>query len=211
MGFTKSSAPVTSSDRNDRELCEDDGTADGGGNFLGAFDTETDVSLRVTNGNECLEASALAGTGLLLDGHDFHNLVLEFGKEKVDDLILFDRKGKEVDLLHGFDFTILHETTQLGDGDPNAVVVNEGMVEDGGEGAHHSFSSSLRPPRRGPLRPRPRSPRPRPNPPRPRAASAIFEVEEESGTGSAQGHPKIRWAIHQGRTGKCRSEECTRL
>ena len=38
---------------------------------------------------------------------------------------------------------------------------------------YHSFSSSLRPPRLGPLRPLPLSPRPRPNPPRPLAESAI--------------------------------------
>lgn len=133
MRFTKCSAPVTSSDRNDGELCEDDGPTDGRGNFLGALDTETDVSFRITNGNECFEAGALTGTGLLLDGHDFHDLVLEFGKEKVDDLILFDGKGEEVDFFHGLDFTVLHETAQLGDGDPDMAMVNEAKIEDEGK------------------------------------------------------------------------------
>jgi hypothetical protein len=47
--------PVTSSNGNDRELGGDDGTSDGGSDFLGALDTETDVTevsaIRVGMGN----------------------------------------------------------------------------------------------------------------------------------------------------------------
>lgn len=118
MGLTKSRTPVTSSDGDDGELSEDDSTTDGGSDFLGALDTETDVTVEVTDSNESLEAGALTGTGLLLDGHDLHDFILELGEELVDDLELLDGEREEVDLLHGLDLSILYETTELGDGDP---------------------------------------------------------------------------------------------
>jgi hypothetical protein len=55
---------------------------------------------------------------LLLDGSDGHDLVLESGKELVDDLVLFDGEREKVDLLHGLDLAVLYETTEFGDGDP---------------------------------------------------------------------------------------------
>ena len=63
-------APVSSPDGNDGELGDDDGGADGGSDFLGGLDTETDVALGVTDDNDSLEAGTLTGTGLLLDGLD---------------------------------------------------------------------------------------------------------------------------------------------
>jgi len=63
-------APVTSPDGNDSELGNDDGGADGRGDFLGRLDTETDVTLGVTNDDDGLETGALTGAGLLLDGLD---------------------------------------------------------------------------------------------------------------------------------------------
>jgi hypothetical protein len=118
VGLTEVSTPVTSPDRDDRELGENDGATDGGRNFFGALDTETDVAIKVADGDESLETSALTSTSLLLYGHDLHDLVLEFGEEVVDDLELLDGKREEVDLLHGLDLAIFHETTELGDGDP---------------------------------------------------------------------------------------------
>ena len=118
MGFTELGTPVTSSDGDDGELCEDDGTTDGGCDFLRALDTQTDMTIGISNSNEGLESRTLTGTGLLLNGHDLHDLVLEFWEEKVDDLILLDWEGKEVDFLHRFDLPILHETTKFCDGSP---------------------------------------------------------------------------------------------
>ena len=108
MGFTESSTPVTSPDGDDGELGEDNGATNGGGDFLGALDAETDVTLAITDGNECLETGALTGAGLLLDGHDLHHFILELGQEGVDDLVLLDGQREEVDLLHGLDLAILH-------------------------------------------------------------------------------------------------------
>jgi len=68
--LTKVGAPVTSSDWNDGELGDDDGGADGSGDFLGGLDTETDVASGVTDDNDGLEAGTLTGTGLLLDRLD---------------------------------------------------------------------------------------------------------------------------------------------
>ena len=68
--LTKVGAPVTTTDGDNSELGNDDGGADGGSNFLGGLDTETNVASRVTNDNDGLEAGTLTGTGLLLDGLD---------------------------------------------------------------------------------------------------------------------------------------------
>ena len=121
MRLTESSTPVTPSDGNNGELGEDDSTTDSGGDFLGALDTETDVTVKVTDSDESLETGTLTGTSLLLDGHDLHDLILELGEEEVDNLELFDGEREEVDLLHGLDLAILHKTTELGDGDPAGI------------------------------------------------------------------------------------------
>jgi len=63
-------APVTSSDGDDAELGDDDGSADSGGDLLGGLDSETNVALGVANDDNGLEAGTLTGTGLLLDGLD---------------------------------------------------------------------------------------------------------------------------------------------
>ena len=70
MRETEVSTPVSSSYGDDAELCDDDGSTDSSGDFLGGLDTETDVSLRVTNDDDSLESSSLTGTSLLLDGLD---------------------------------------------------------------------------------------------------------------------------------------------
>jgi hypothetical protein len=68
--LTKVAAPVTATDGDNVELGDDDGGADGGSDFLGGLDTETDVAVGVTDEDDSLEAGTLTGTGLLLDGLD---------------------------------------------------------------------------------------------------------------------------------------------
>jgi hypothetical protein len=68
--LTEVGAPVSSSDRHNAELSDDDGGADSSRDFLGGLDTETNVALRVSNDDDGLESSTLTGTGLLLDGLD---------------------------------------------------------------------------------------------------------------------------------------------
>jgi len=123
VGFTEGSTPVTSPDGDDGQFGEDDSAADGGSDFLGALDTETDVTVKVTDSDEGLEAGTLAGAGLLLHGHDLHDLVLEFGEEEVDDLEFLDGEREKVDLLHRLDLAILDETAEFGDRDPLLLLI----------------------------------------------------------------------------------------
>lgn len=51
-----------------------------------------------------------------------HNLILELGKEEVDDLVLLDGERVEVDLLHALDLASLDETAELGDGLPLLLI-----------------------------------------------------------------------------------------
>jgi len=77
------------------------------------------VAVVVTDGNKGLETCALTGTGLLLDGHNLQNLILQLRpQERVDDLGFFDGKGEEIDLLQSPDFLVLDEPAQFGDWDP---------------------------------------------------------------------------------------------
>jgi len=67
---TQVCTPVTSSDWQNAQLGDDDGSTDGSCDFLRCLDTQTNVSLRITNNNNGLESSSLTGTSLLLDGLD---------------------------------------------------------------------------------------------------------------------------------------------
>jgi len=118
MWVTKSSTPVSSSHRDNGQLGQNNSTTDGGGDFLRALNTQPYMTVEIANGDEGFEARTLAGTGLFLDRHDFHNFVFEFGEEEVDDLILFDGKGEKVNFLHRFDFAIFHKTPEFGDRNP---------------------------------------------------------------------------------------------
>jgi len=75
--LTKVGTPITSSDWDYGELGDDDGGADGSGDFLGSLDTETNVASGVTDDNDGLEAGTLTGTGLLLDRLDLSARVSE--------------------------------------------------------------------------------------------------------------------------------------
>jgi hypothetical protein len=61
------------------------------------------VAVHVTDGNDGLEPGSLTGLGLLLNGHDLHDLVGELslgsGEEFVNDLRLLNGNGVSVDLL----------------------------------------------------------------------------------------------------------------
>jgi hypothetical protein len=66
--------PVSTADGRNVELGSRNGTAYGSGNLRRALDTETNVSSRVTDSDKCLEARALTGRRLFLDGHYLHHL-----------------------------------------------------------------------------------------------------------------------------------------
>jgi hypothetical protein len=90
MWFLELGTPITSSDRDNGKFGGDDSTSDGSGDFLCAFDAQTDVTIGITDCDECLESSSLTGTGLLLDRHNLHNFIFEFWKEEINDLVFLN-------------------------------------------------------------------------------------------------------------------------
>ena len=123
VGHAVHAAPVSAADGDDVELGDDDGATDGVGNLTGALDSKANVSLVVTDGNKGLEAGPLSGRGLLLDGHDPHDLVVELSSEEVvDNLGLLDGDGVKENLLDGVDPSVLDKASELGDGGPDLLV-----------------------------------------------------------------------------------------
>lgn len=124
VGKTVGTSPVSAADGNDIQFGRRNGTTNGVGHFGRALDSESNVSIVVTNGDKSLESRALTGTGLLLDGHDFHDFVLELVlEEKVNDFGFLDGKGKEKDFFNGTNLSFLDETSELGDGHPDVFFV----------------------------------------------------------------------------------------
>jgi len=72
MGITKIGTPISSSNRQDTKLGNDDGGADGRCDFFRCLDPQSNVTRRIANHDNGLESSALTSTGLLLDGFDLH-------------------------------------------------------------------------------------------------------------------------------------------
>jgi hypothetical protein len=128
MDVTDLVSPIASSDGNERELGSNKSTLDGNLDFLSELDTETDVTVLITDGDDGLESGSLTGLGLLLDGHDFHGLVRELSlgsfEEQVNDLRLLNGNGVSVDLLKGLDVVVLDESAKLGQGSPLLVVTS---------------------------------------------------------------------------------------
>ena len=125
VGEAALAPPVSAADGGDVELRREDGAADGGGDLRRALVPQADVAVGVPHGHEGLEPRALPGGALLLHRHDLHDLVLELVLEEViDDLGLLHGDGEEEYLLDGPDLPLLHETSELGDGDPDVLVAS---------------------------------------------------------------------------------------
>lgn len=98
-------SPVSSSDWDNVELGNLQTVLDGNLHFLGNLDSQTDVSVLVSDSDDGLESGSLSSSSLLLDGHDLHDFVTEVLDEVVDDLVLLDWEGVGVDLFEGFDLS----------------------------------------------------------------------------------------------------------
>lgn len=122
MDISNSGSPISSSDWDKVDLGIEEGTLDGNLDLLGALDTDTNVTLSVTDGNDGLESGSLTGLGLLLDGEDAHDLIGELGlgvgNESVDDWGFLDWDGVGVDLLEGLDLSVLDESSEFGEWSP---------------------------------------------------------------------------------------------
>lgn len=119
MDSTDLVSPISSSDWDELEFGGEDGSLDGNLDFLGELDSETNVTVLVSNGNNGLETGSLTGLGLLLDGDDLHDLIGEGGvwgvlNELLNNLSLLDWDGVGVDLLKVLDQVSLHQSSELG-------------------------------------------------------------------------------------------------
>jgi hypothetical protein len=122
--LTKVGTPVTTTNGDNGKLGKDDTTTDSGSNFLSTLDTQTNMTIFVTNDNKGLETSTLTGSGLLLNRHDLHDLISELGKEVINDLVLLDREREKVDFFNRLDLVSLDETTELGNGNPLVLLLS---------------------------------------------------------------------------------------
>jgi len=126
VGETKLVTPVATADGDDVELRVGEGLTDGGGNLTRALGAEADVAVAVTHNDERLKASTLTSTGLLLDGHDLHHVILKgallgggiLGVEVIHDLGLLEGETELEDLLKGRNLAGLNKATELGSGNP---------------------------------------------------------------------------------------------
>lgn len=89
---------VASLHGDDGELGQGDGRMEGSGYLLAAFNTQTNASTGISNGNKRLEPGPLARWGLLLHRQNLQNLVSEGGpQENVNDShSLVSREKREI-------------------------------------------------------------------------------------------------------------------
>lgn len=101
-------SPVSSSDWDKVELGILKSVLDGNLYLLSDLNTESDVSVSVSDSDDGLESSSLTGSSLLLDRHDFHDFVTEILYEVIDNLVLLNWEGVSVDFFQRFDMSSLH-------------------------------------------------------------------------------------------------------
>ena len=77
MDMTDLVTPVTATDGDETELGGNESALDGNLNFLSDLNAKTDMARHITDADNSLKAGALTGLGLLLDGDNFHDIVLE--------------------------------------------------------------------------------------------------------------------------------------
>lgn len=145
--ITDLGTPISSSDWDKVDLSIDESTLDGDLDLLGALDSDTNVTLSVTDGDDGLESSSLTGLGLLLHGQDAHDLIRELGlgvgKESIDDWGLLDWDGVGVNLLEGVDLAVLDESTQLGEWGPLLLLSASAWATSAAATATSSSSASI--------------------------------------------------------------------
>jgi len=141
---TDSRSPISSSDWDKVDLGVNEGTLDGNLDFLSDLDTNTTVTLSVTNSDDSLESGSLTGLGLLLDGEDAHDLIEELsllvGEKSVGDLGLLDWDGVSVNFLERLDLSVLNQSSELGDWVP--LVLHSSSTESTSASTATSSTSS---------------------------------------------------------------------
>lgn len=88
--LTEVGTPVTTTNGQNAELGNDDSSANGGSDFLGGLNSETDVALTVADDDNGLETGTLTGTGLLLDRLDLLELSALLFSDKFNDFRIIE-------------------------------------------------------------------------------------------------------------------------
>ena len=150
---TDSGEVVSSSDWVDVHLGIGQSALDGNLDFLGDLDTNSDVSVSVSSGDDSLKSGSLTGLGLLLDGKDAHDLIRELSlgvsNESVNNWSFLDWDGVGVNFLEGFNLAGLDESSKLGEWGPlislestSATALWSSSTASSGSEASSSSSSS---------------------------------------------------------------------
>jgi len=147
MDSTDSGTPISSSDWDKVDLGIEEGTLDGDLDLLGDLDSDTNVSLSISNSDDSLESSSLTGLGLLLDGEDAHDLIGELslgvGDESVNDWGLLDWDGVGVNFLEGVDLSSLDQSSELGKWGPLVFTESTSSTWSSSEATSSTSSASV--------------------------------------------------------------------
>jgi hypothetical protein len=118
MDTTDSGTPITSSYWNKMDLGIKESTLNGNLDFFSNLDTNTNVTLSVTGGNNSLESGSLTGLSLLLDGENAHDFigkfVLDVSNKSVNDWCFLDWDGVSVNFFKGCDVSGFDESSEFG-------------------------------------------------------------------------------------------------
>jgi len=118
MDTTDSRTPISSSDWDKMDLSIEESTLNGDLDLLGDLDTDTDVTLSITGGDDSLESGSLSSLSLLLDGKNAHDLigelVFDVRDESIDDWCLLDWDGVGVNFFKRLDVTGFDESSEFG-------------------------------------------------------------------------------------------------
>ena len=87
MDITNLVSPITSSHWDKTELSDHKCTLNGDLDLFSDLDSKTDVTVLISNGDNCLESGSLTGFGLLLDGDDLHHFIRKFFLALLDKFI----------------------------------------------------------------------------------------------------------------------------
>lgn len=103
MRRVESRSPISQPDGDEGHFCGFDGAFNRICDFGGCLPSQTDEAFSVSDGDERFKSRPLTGGRLLLNGHDLHDLVLQFSltgrspKKMLNNIILFNTQGKSVD------------------------------------------------------------------------------------------------------------------
>lgn len=130
-------SPISSSDGDKVELGINESTFDGNLDFFCELDSESNVSVEISDGNNSLKSGSLSSLGLFLDGDDFHNLIRKFLlrglEESINNWGFLDGESVVVDLFETLDFLCLNQSSEFGKRSPCVLVISSSWATSASE------------------------------------------------------------------------------